>query len=116
MSKSLLKDFGKINLLKDFSSHDFLADRGESLGEQDDRRLVNLLTEQIEFADVVILNKVSDAGPERAEAARRIIRALNPDARLIETDHGRVAGEAIFDTGLFDFDRAQEHPLWAKEL
>jgi G3E family GTPase len=105
-----------IHLLKDYSSHDFLADRGESLGEGDERRLVHLLTEQIEFADVVVLNKVSDAGPERSEAARRIIRALNPDARLVEADHGRVAGEAIFDTGLFDFDRAHEHPLWAKEL
>jgi G3E family GTPase len=105
-----------IHLLKDFSSHDFLADRGESLGDDDERRLVHLLTEQIEFADVVVLNKVSDAGPDRAEAARKIIRALNPDARLIEADQGRVAPEAILDTGLFDFDRAQEHPLWAKEL
>lgn len=105
-----------IHLLKDYSSHDFLADRGESLGEGDERRLVHLLTEQIEFADVVVLNKVSDAGPDKAQAARQIIRALNPDARLVEVDHGRVPGAAIFDTGLFDFDRAHEHPLWAKEL
>jgi len=105
-----------INLLNDFSSHDFLADRGESLGDGDDRTLVTLLTDQIEFANVVILNKVRDAGPQRAEAARKIIRALNPDARLIETDHSIVDPAAIFDTGLFDFDRAAEHPLWAKEL
>jgi G3E family GTPase len=105
-----------INLLRDFSSHDFLADRGESLGEQDSRTLVNLLTDQIEFADVVVLNKVSDAGTDRAEAARKIIRALNPDARLIETDHSRVEASDIFDTGLFDFDKAHEHPYWAKEL
>ena len=104
------------NLLNDFSSHDFLSDRGESLGDQDDRTLANLLTEQIEFADVVILNKVTDAGPERVDAARKIIKALNPDARLIETDHSRVPASTILDTGLFDFDRAQEHPLWAKEL
>jgi G3E family GTPase len=104
-----------INLLKDFSSHDFLADRGEAL-DGDTRTLVTLLTEQIEFADVVILNKTRDAGPERTDAARKIIKALNPDARLIETDHSVVNADAIFDTGLFDFDRAQEHPLWAKEL
>jgi G3E family GTPase len=104
-----------INLLRDFASHDFLADRGEAL-EGDTRTLVNLLTEQIEFADVVILNKTQDAGPDRTDAARKIIKALNPDARLIETDHSRVDPDAIFDTGLFDFDRAQEHPLWAKEL
>lgn len=105
-----------INLLKDFSSHDFLADRGESLGDSDNRSLVNLLTDQIEFANVVILNKVRDAGPARTDAARKIIKALNPDARLIETDHSKVDAKAIFDTGLFDFDRAAEHPLWAKEL
>jgi G3E family GTPase len=105
-----------VNLLGDFSSHDFLADRGESLGEGDTRTLVNLLTEQIEFADVVILNKVADAGPAPSDAARKIIRALNPDARLIETNQSSVDPDAIFDTGLFDFDRAHEHPLWAKEL
>ena len=105
-----------VNLLKDFSSHDFLSDRGETMGEEDERTLVNLLTEQIEFADVVVLNKVSAAGPERTDAARKIVRALNADARLIETDFSEVDAEAIFDTGLFDFDRAHEHPLWAKEL
>jgi len=105
-----------INLLNDFASHDFLADRGESLGDDDNRTLVNLLTEQMEFADVVILNKTTDAGPEKVDAARKIIRALNPDARLIETDRSRVDADAIFDTGLFDFDKAHEHPFWAKEL
>jgi G3E family GTPase len=105
-----------VNLLRDYSSHDFLRDRGETLGEEDDRTLVNLLVEQIEFADVVILNKVADAGPERTDAARKIIRSLNADARIIETNHSDVAAEAILDTGLFDFDKAQEHPMWAKEL
>ncbi|SDW18186.1 GTP-binding protein [Roseicitreum antarcticum] len=104
------------NLLKDFSSHDFLSDRGEVMGEGDERTLVHLLTDQIEFADVIILNKVSDAGPERVDAARKIIKSLNPGAKLIETDNSRVDGAAIFDTGLFDFDRAHEHPLWAQEL
>ena len=104
------------NLLKDYASHDFLADRGESLGEGDERRLVDLLVEQIEFADVVVLNKVSEAGPERLDAARKIVTALNPDARQIETDFGRVDGAKIFDTGLFNFETAHEHPLWAKEL
>lgn len=105
-----------VNLLKDFSSHDFLSDRGETLGEEDERSLVNLLTEQIEFADVILLNKVTDAGAERTDAARKIIKALNPDAQLIETDHSHVAAERIFDTGLFDFETAHENPLWAKEL
>lgn len=105
-----------VNLLQDYSSHDFLTDRGEALGEQDDRSLVSLLTEQIEFADIVILNKVADAGPKRTDAARKIIRSLNADARIIETNHSDVAPEAILNTGLFDFDSAHEHPMWAKEL
>ncbi|MEO0498273.1 MAG: GTP-binding protein, partial [Pseudomonadota bacterium] len=58
-----------VNLLNDYSSHDFLADRGETMGEEDERTLVHLLTDQIEFADVVVLNKVDDAGPKRTDAA-----------------------------------------------
>ncbi|HWL57594.1 MAG TPA: GTP-binding protein [Paracoccus sp. (in: a-proteobacteria)] len=104
------------NLTRDFSSHDFIADRGESLGEADSRTLVDLLTDQMEFADVIVLNKVTEAGPKRLQQARQIVRALNPDARLIETDFGRVDAAGIFDTGLFDFDRAHLHPMWAREL
>ena len=105
-----------VNLLNDYSSHDFLHDRGETLGEEDDRTLVHLLTDQIEFADVVILNKVTDAGPDRVDAARKIIRSLNADAQIIETNQSQVASDAIFDTGMFDFEKAHEHPHWAKEL
>ena len=105
-----------VNLLKDFSSHDFLSDRGETMGEEDERTLVHLLTDQIEFADVVVLNKVSDAGPQLVDAARKIIRSLNADAKIVETDHSNVAADAILDTGMFDFQKAHEHPMWAKEL
>ena len=105
-----------VNLLQDYSSHDYLHDRGETLGDEDDRTLVHLLTDQIEFADVVILNKVSDAGPDRVDAARKIIRSLNADARIIETDFADVPSDAVLDTGLFDFEKAHEHPMWAKEL
>tara|TARA_E500000305_G_scaffold107150_1_gene106704 strand:- start:302 stop:1513 length:1212 start_codon:yes stop_codon:yes gene_type:complete len=105
-----------VNLPRDFASHDALADRGEVLGEEDERTLVHLLTDQIEFADVIVINKISDAGPEGLGAARQIVRSLNADARLIETDFSEVRVEAILDTGLFDFEKAQDHPLWAKEL
>tara|TARA_Y100001956_G_scaffold79222_1_gene92051 strand:- start:1198 stop:2412 length:1215 start_codon:yes stop_codon:yes gene_type:complete len=105
-----------VNLLKDFSSHDFLRDRGEVMGEEDERTLVHLLTDQMEFADVVILNKVADATPEQVDAARKIIRSLNADTEIIETNHSQVAAAKILDTGLFDFDKAHEHPMWAKEL
>ncbi|QBF32649.1 GTP-binding protein [Thalassococcus sp. S3] len=105
-----------VNLLQDYSSHDFLHDRGQSMGEEDDRTLVHLLTDQIEFADVIILNKTADAGPERTDAARKIIRSLNADARIIETNQSDVPADEILDTGLFDFEKAHEHPMWAKEL
>jgi len=105
-----------VNLLGNYSSHDFLSDRGDTAGEGDERTLVDLLVEQIEFADVVVLNKVADAAPEQVDAARKIIRSLNADARIIETSHSDVLADAILDTGLFDFEKAHEHPMWAKEL
>ncbi|MEM9012423.1 MAG: GTP-binding protein [Pseudomonadota bacterium] len=105
-----------VNLLRDYSSHDFLSDRGETMGEEDDRTLVHLLTDQIEFADVVILNKVADADPAQVDAARKIIRSLNADAQIIETNHSDVPAGTILDTGLFDFEKAHDHPMWAKEL
>ncbi len=105
-----------VNLLNDFSSHDFLRDRGETMGEEDERTIVHLLTDQIEFTDVVILNKVKDAGSAKTDAARKIIRSLNADAEIIETNQSAVAAEKILDTGLFDFRQAHAHPMWAKEL
>src|SRR5690554_4553883 len=104
------------NLLKDYSSRDFLRDRGETAREGDDRALVDLLVEQIEFADVIVLNKVSYAVAHELDLARRIIRSLNPDAELIETDFGRVALDKVLDTGRFQFEKAEQHPLWYKEL
>jgi G3E family GTPase len=105
-----------VNLLKDYGSNDFLRDRGETAGEGDDRTLVDLLVEQIEFADVIVLNKASDAGPDQVALARKVIYGLNPDAKVIEADFGRVPLDQVLDTGLFDFEKAQEHPLWFKEL
>lgn len=105
-----------LNLLKDYSSFDFLKDRGESLGDEDERTLVDLLVDQIEFADIVVLNKYADAGNENQDAARKIVTSLNPDAHIIEADYGSVPPKKIFDTGLFDFEAAHRHPLWVKEL
>lgn len=104
------------NLLRDYGSTDFLRDRGEALGEDDERSLVDLLVDQIEFADVVILNKTDVAPPDQLDAARKIVRALNPDADLIETSMSRVPLDRVLDTGRFDHEKAEEHPLWFKEL
>ncbi len=105
-----------VNLLNDYSSHDFLADRGETMGEEDDRTLVNLLVEQIEFADVVVLNKVVDATKDQVDAALKIIRSLNADAKIIRSSYSDVPAKEILNTGLFDFASAHDHPMWAKEL
>lgn len=104
------------NLTRDFSAQDFLADRGVELGPEDDRSLVQLLTEQIEFADVIVLNKIGAASEEDRANARAIIRALNADARVIETDYGQVAAEDILGTGRFSFEAAHRHPTWMQEL
>src|SRR5690606_8003414 len=81
-----------------------------------ERSLVQLLVDQIEFADVIVLNKVDIATPEQLMAARSIIRSLNADARIIETSHARVAPREILVTGLFSFETAHRHPTWFKEL
>lgn len=104
------------NLLNDYASEDFLADRGETAGEDDSRTLVDLLVEQIEFADVVVLNKISTATPEQRDAARKIVIGLNPDAKLVEADFGQVDLKEVLGTGRFDFAKAETHPLWFKEL
>jgi G3E family GTPase len=105
-----------LNLLKDFGSSDFLRDRGEVAGEEDERTLVDLLVDQMEFADVIVLNKASDATKEQRDIALKIIHGLNPDAKVIEADYGRVPLKEIMNTGLFDLEKAHQHPLWYKEL
>lgn len=104
------------NLLKDYSSQDFLADRGETAGDGNDRSLVGLLVEQIEFADTIILNKTDIAVPSEIALAKSIIRALNSDATIIETNHGKVVLDEILNTGRFSFETAHQHPTWFKEL
>ncbi len=104
------------NLIKNYSSTDFLKDGEESLGEEDERTLVDLLVDQIEFANVIILNKVDLVSAEELHTVKAIIRGLNARAEIIETTLGQVDLERIMDTGLFHFEEAQEHPLWAQEL
>lgn len=104
------------NLLKDYSSRDFLRQRGETAGDGDDRSLVSLLVEQIEFADVVIVNKASAVTREALATVKQLVASLNADARIVEADYGCVPLDTILDTGLYDETRSAEHPLWAKEL
>ncbi len=104
------------NLINQYSSTDFIRDIGESLGEDDNRTLVDLLVEQIEFANVVVLNKADLVTPEQLETVKAIIRGLNAKAKIIQSTLGQVDLKYIMGTGLFNFEEAQEHPLWAQEL
>ena len=105
-----------INLLRDYGSAAFLRDRGETAGDDDTRTLVDLLVDQIEFADVIVINKISDIAPGQRDLVRAVVRALNAGARVIETDHAQVPLDAVLDTGLFDEARAETHPRWFREL
>jgi G3E family GTPase len=105
-----------LNLLADYSSTDLLSARGETAGEGDERSLVGLLVEQIEFADVVIVNKAGAVSPRQLATVKQAVASLNADGRIIEADYGAVALDTILDTGLYDEEASEQHPLWMKEL
>ena len=104
------------NLIKNYSSTDFLKDKGEVAGEADERTLVDLLVEQIEFANVILLNKVDLVSEKELKIIRAVIRGLNAKAKIIETNHSKVAMNEVMNTNLYDLKEAQNHPLWAQEL
>jgi G3E family GTPase len=105
-----------INLMKDYGSRDFLKDRGETNSEDDNRTLVDLLVDQIEFANVIVLNKISDVTPEHRETLLRVLKSLNPEAKIVEADNARVPLDAVLNTELFNNETAETHPTWYKEL
>ncbi|MEM6603056.1 MAG: zinc metallochaperone GTPase ZigA [Pseudomonadota bacterium] len=105
-----------VSLSNDYNSTDFLTDRGESLGEEDERTLVDLLVEQMEFADAIIVNKCDIATDAQKDIVTKIIKAQNPEAKIIYTDHGKVALGEIMGTGLFDFQKAQGMAGWYQAL
>jgi G3E family GTPase len=102
--------------VRDFQSADYLADRGQAAGPEDRRPLVCLLAEQVEFADVIIVNKIDRVRPEGLRQVRRILRALNRDTELIDARMARVPLRKILGTGRFDFIKAQLAPGWMQEL
>ncbi|CAM8645162.1 COG0523 Putative GTPases (G3E family) [Comamonadaceae bacterium] len=104
------------NLLRDYSSKDLLAQRGETAGEDDNRSLATLLMEQIEFADVVVVNKIDLVDLKRRAEVAAVIKALNPVAEILYADHGAVPLTSILGTNKFDLERASAMPGWAHEL
>ncbi|WP_405604924.1 GTP-binding protein [Polaribacter sp. Asnod1-A03] len=104
------------NFLKDFSSSDYLTTRELTDIEGDNRTIVNLLTDQIEFANVIILNKIDLVTKNEIETLRAIIQKLNPDASIITTEKSKVVLQSVINTGLFDYEKAEASAGWLKEL
>ena len=100
------------HFLTEFGSEDALRDRGMELNETDERRIVDLLTEQIEFADVLVLNKIDRVTPEQVEGLERLLRLINPTARFIRASYGRVPLEEVLNTNRFDMERAAATRGW----
>ncbi|MGE4592244.1 MULTISPECIES: zinc metallochaperone GTPase ZigA [Alcaligenes] len=104
------------NFLRDYSSQDSIQSRGESLGEDDARTVVDLLIEQIEFCDVLVLNKIDLISEPERERLMAILNSLNPRARIETAEFGKVPLDRVLNTGLFDFEEASKAPGWLQEL
>ncbi|MGC3789103.1 GTP-binding protein [Priestia aryabhattai] len=101
---------------EDFSSGESLLDRKEGTDENDKREVVDLLIDQIEFANVILLNKVDLLTKDDADELQAVLHKLNSEATVIQTINSEVKLEAIFHTDLFDFEKASQGAGWIKEL
>ena len=104
------------NFPVDFGTNETLMDRDLTNMENDYRTIVNLLTDQIEFASVIILNKLDLIAPEQAHVLEAIIKKLNPSAKVIKSTFGKVDPSLILNTGLFNLEEAEGSAGWIKEL
>lgn len=104
------------SFLRDYNQSEALQDRGESLGEEDERTVTDLLIDQIEFANIIVLNKLDLVTEERAREVEAIIKALNPGASIIKASRGILPLDRVLDTGLFDYEQAASSAGWILEL
>ncbi len=105
-----------VNFLKDYEKAQYLQETGESLGEEDERSVADLLVDQVEFADIILISKTDLAETADIERLIAILKTLNTHARIIPITQGQVDIDAVLSTGLFDFERAQQAPGWLKEM
>ncbi len=105
-----------MNFLLDYQAAESLASRGETLGEEDERSITDLLIEQIEFADVILISKIDLIGRHEREELVAILERLNAQAEIIPMVMGEVPLNKILNTGRFDFERAAQAPGWLQEL
>ena len=104
------------SFLRDYNEAESLQSRGESLGEEDNRTVTDLLIDQIEFADVIVLNKLDLVTKKQAEEVEAIVKALNPVAEIIPTTQSEVPLNRVLDTNLFDYAKAEASAGWIREL
>ena len=105
-----------VNFLKDYDEAKYLQDSGESLGEDDERSVADLLADQVEFADVLLISKTDLVKSDDVQRLTAILKTLNTHARIVPIAHGQVAVDEVLNTGQFDFERAQQSPGWLKEM
>ncbi|MCY4157621.1 MAG: zinc metallochaperone GTPase ZigA [Gammaproteobacteria bacterium] len=105
-----------VNFLSDYDEAKDIRETGESLGEEDERSVADLLVDQVEFADVLLISKTDLVGQAEIERLTAILRSLNTKARIIPISQGQVPAADILNTRLFDFERARQAPGWLKEM
>ena len=105
-----------VNFLKDYDEAKYLQDTGESLGEEDERSVADLLVDQVEFADVLLVSKTDLASPTDIARLTAILKTLNTHAKIVPISQGQVNIDAVLNTGLFNFEHAQQAPGWLKEM
>ena len=103
------------NLPADLATLEDLTDREAGVNEDDVRSIAHLLADQIEFADVIVVNKIDRVPPAQAGRVMELVRRMNPSARILQTSHGRVDPREILNTGRFSMERAGENPMWLAE-
>lgn len=104
------------NFLAHYQGVETLAERDLALGEEDERTIADLFADQVEFADVLVLNKTDLVSPEELAELRAILHRLNPRAHLVEAERGRVPLRDVLDTRRFDMEAAQTSAGWIQEL
>ncbi len=104
------------NFLNDFSTMETLDDRQQAVGEEDERTIVDLLSDQVEFADVILVNKTDLVSKEKLHTVHGMIRALNPKAIIHDTIESHVPLKSVLGTGLYDEDKASETEGWLDSL
>jgi G3E family GTPase len=104
------------NFMQDFEEARALQETGEHLGEDDERSVADLLIEQVEFCDVILMNKIDLIDAAQRVRLKEILTRLNPEAELIAITHGQVSLNHVLGTGKFNFERAQQAPGWLKDM